>query len=84
MRKLTALLAVGLICMMSSGAFAVEAEMEISDYPNFIDGTGHVIPESGMLLHFTVRPTAAHWPSCATPVHGSTKMCSCCQPSISM
>jgi len=49
MRKLTALLAVGLICVFSSVAFAVQtAEIDISDYP------GVVTPEDGMLLNFTV------------------------------
>jgi hypothetical protein len=54
MRKLTALLAVGLICVLSSGVLAMEAEIEISDYPNVIDGTGAVVPSDGMLLNFTV------------------------------
>ncbi len=48
MRNLTALLAVGLICVLSSGAFAMEAAIDINDYP------GVVTPEDGMLLHFTV------------------------------
>ncbi len=54
MRKLTALLAVGLICVFSSSALAMEAEIEISDYPNAIDGTGSVVLYDGMLLNFTV------------------------------
>ena len=52
MRKLTALLAVGLICVLSSGALAVQtATMDMTDYPD------PVVPEDDMLISFTIALT---------------------------
>lgn len=47
MRKLTALLAVGLICVLSSGAFAADPSILIPDL-------GTLVPEDGMLISFDI------------------------------
>ncbi len=53
MRKLTALVAVGLICVLSSGALAAwqTATLDITDYPD------PVVPEDDLLIHFTIGLT---------------------------